>query len=196
MSRVRNPIIIASLIITLCLVCLAGSTLALFTENAGTIGIITTTGDVEVDIVDTSEKEESLVGKTLQFMTTAENSVVLFEPGATFRTQGFKVKNTGTVSINFRISINYGDDFTEEEIAEFERAFEVWISTDPQNPENNEPQDQFVGRLDAKGNGKYISENTYYLVIKMRETADNRFQGAEYSGIGITVYAVQGNVYA
>ena len=124
MSRVRNPIIIASLIIALCLVCLAGSTLALFTENAGTIGIITTTGDVEVDIVDTSEKEESLVGKTLQFMTTAENSVVLFEPGATFYTQGFKIKNEGTAPVQFTLSVSEDEKIDMEE---FKKAFDVWI---------------------------------------------------------------------
>ena len=35
---------------------------------------------------------------------------------------------------------------------------------------------------------------TYYLVVRMRESANNDFQGVMYSGIGITVYAVQGNV--
>jgi hypothetical protein len=29
----------------------------------------------------------------------------------------------------------------------------------------------------------------------MKETAGNDFQGASYEGIGVTVYAVQGNVY-
>ena len=34
---------------------------------------------------------------------------------------------------------------------------------------------------------------TYYLVIRMKETAGNEFQNKTYTGIGITVYAVQGN---
>ena len=35
--------------------------------------------------------------------------------------------------------------------------------------------------------------DTYYLVIKMREEAGNEFQDKSYTGIGVTVYAVQGN---
>ena len=35
---------------------------------------------------------------------------------------------------------------------------------------------------------------TYYLVIRMKENAGNEFQDQAYSGIGVTVYAIQGNV--
>jgi hypothetical protein len=50
----KQAFIMAALVILLCLVCLTGATLALFTGNVndGTIGIITTTGDIAVDIVD------------------------------------------------------------------------------------------------------------------------------------------------
>ena len=34
----------------------------------------------------------------------------------------------------------------------------------------------------------------YRLLIKMKETVGNEFQGKTYTGIGVTVYAVQGNV--
>ena len=34
----------------------------------------------------------------------------------------------------------------------------------------------------------------YFLYIEMKDTVGNEFQGKTYSGIGITVYAVQANV--
>jgi hypothetical protein len=48
---------------------------------------------------------------------------------------------------------------------------------------------EFEGTLGPEESGK-----VYYLVIKMKESAGNDFQNKVYSGIGITVYAVQGNV--
>lgn len=39
------------------------------------------------------------------------------------------------------------------------------------------------------------STGIYYLILRMKETAGNDFQGAAYSGIGVTAYAVQGNVH-
>ena len=97
----KKTIISALVVILICVFCLTGATFALFTNNLqdGTIGITTTTGSVRVDIIDTNEeKPTSLVGKTLQFQTSATNKIILFEPGATFYTQGFKIKNTGDIN--------------------------------------------------------------------------------------------------
>ena len=47
----KKMLIIAAAVILLCFVCLSGATLALFSQTLdGTIGIITTAGDIEVDI--------------------------------------------------------------------------------------------------------------------------------------------------
>ena len=83
----KRSFLIAALVILLCLSCLTGATLALFTSdpNDGTIGIVTTSGDVEVDIVDTAGV--SLRDRALAFMTTSgavDSETVLFEPGAMF----------------------------------------------------------------------------------------------------------------
>ena len=184
----KQAFIIAAIVILLCLACLTGATLALFTSNLndGTIGIITTSGDIEVDIVDSSSKT-SLVGKVLQFQTSSERKEILFEPGVSFFTQGFKVKNTGDIPISFRLSVSEDDDI---DMTEFDQAFDVWISTDPLDADNAERLTNFIGRLEVGQS----SEQTYYLCIKMRETAGNEFQGKTYTGIGVTVYAVQGNV--
>lgn len=185
----RQAFIIAVLVILLCLVSLTGATFALFTSGAsnGTIGVITTAGDIKVDIVSEADESVSLVGQVLQFRTSADQKEILFEPGASFYTQGFKIKNAGDIPINFRLSVSEDEAIDMEE---FKQAFEVWITTDPTNPAAATQLTDYVGRLEV---GKSSAE-TYYLFIRMKETAGNEFQGKTYTGMGITVYAVQGNV--
>ena len=180
----KQAFIMAALIILLCLVCLTGATLALFTSNHddGTIGIVTTSGDVEIDIVDTSGV--TLQEKSLEFVTSDGVDTFYFEPGATFYTQGFQVKNTGTVTVQYRLSVSEKVDEKE-----FYEAFDVWIvrAEDP-NFADAEQLTAFKGVL-VEGE----SSETYCLFIKMKETAGNEFQGKTYSGIGVTVYAIQSN---
>ena len=185
----KQAYMIASLVILLCVVCLVGSTFALFTSNAedGTIGIITTAGTVRVDIVDASDERVSLAGEALQFLTPFGNEDFLFEPGATFYTQGFKIKNSGDVPINFHLTVSIP---TAEDMQDFREAFDVWITTEINNFDTAERLEDFKGRLNA---GEATAE-TYYLFIKMKETANNTFQGRSYTGIGVTIFAVQGNV--
>lgn len=187
----KQALIIAALIILLCLSLLIGSTLALFTGNGtdGSIGIITTAGEIKLDIVDAVDETTSLIGEFLQFQTTPQRPEILFEPGATYRTQGFKVKNTGDIPVNFRLYISNDG---RADMEEFAKAFDIWITTDPDNkdPEDLTELQQFKARLEANK----ISDTTYYLFVRMRENAGNFFQDKSYEGIGVTVYAVQGNV--
>ena len=184
----KKMLIIAAAVILLCFVCLSGATLALFSQTLdGTIGIITTAGDIEVDIVDDSPEANSLQGKVLNFITTEDQQNILFEPGATFYTQGFKVKNVGDININFRVAVSEDDSI---DMLKFNEAFEVRITTDPHNPAAADELTKFKGSLKKD----CTSEYTYYLCVKMKESVGNEFQGKTYSGIGVTVYAVQGNV--
>lgn len=183
----KQAFIIAALIILVCLVCLSGATYALFTSSSedGTIGVVTTSGSVSIDIVDTTGA--TLQDKSLEFITLSGSSEPAFEPGATFYTQGFQVKNLGNIPVNFSLYISKDDKI---DMSEFEEAFDVWIvRVDDENFANAEHITKFKGRLEV---GK--SSETYSLVIKMKETAGNDFQGKIYTGIGVTVYAVQGNV--
>ena len=185
----KQAFIMTALVILLCLVCLTGATLALFTSdpNDGTIGIITTSGDVEIDIVDTSGA--TLQNRSLAFMTTSgetDSDDVLFEPGATFYTQGFKIKNTGDIPVNFSLSVSKDDKIDMEEL---DKAFELWIVKEGDDFRSAERITEFKVNGLAAGE----SSDTYYLFIKMKESVGNEFQGKTYTGIGVTVYAVQGN---
>ena len=180
----KRSFIIGALILLLCLMFLLGVTVALFINDLddGTIGIITTTGKIKVDIVDARDEQSSLEGRALQFEKGA-----LFEPGATFCTQGFKVKNTGNIAIRFRMAVSEDEKI---DMTEFHEAFDVWITTDSSGKGEICRLTDFDERLEAGES----SERTYYLLVHMKTSAENEFQGRTYSGIGITVYAVQGNV--
>ena len=187
----KRALFIAAMII---LLCLAGSTLAIFTsdKNDGTIGVVAIAGDIEVDIVDADDTSRSLIDGVLQFESSTDGErfdidSVYFEPGRAFRTQGFKVKNTGNIDIKFRMYIS-ADDKIDMNV--FNEAFEILISTDPDDFSKAENIIYFEDEL-ARDT---CAPDTYYLYIKMRETAGNEFQGDVYSGIGVTVYAVQGNI--
>lgn len=182
----KQALIISILATILCFTCLTGATFALFTNdpNDGTIGIVVTSGDVEVDIVDTDDV--TLQGRAMSFVTTS-NDDIYFEPGTTFYTQGFQVKNTGNIPVNFSLSVSKDEKIDMEE---FDKAFEVWIvRADDENSATAERLTNFQGRLEAGKNSE-----VYHLFVKMKETAGNEFQGKVYEGIGVTVYAVQGNV--
>jgi hypothetical protein len=195
----KQAFIMTALVILLCLVCLTGATLALFTSGAtdGTIGIVTTSGDVEVDIVDTAGN--SLQNKALSFVTlsgTTSSENVFFEPGVTFYTQSFKIKNKGNIPVNFRLSVGK-DDIVEivggnkqkVDLTAFFNTFDIYIL------EEGQPISSATGMKEFKVENlkPQHSSKTYFLFIKMKETIGNEFQGKKYSGIGITVYAVQGN---
>ncbi len=189
-KRKRTAIIIVIIIllclILLCLLAILGLTWVIFNNSTddGKIGINVTTGRVKVDIVDA--ENNSLVGDVLQFVSSNKNGKIYFEPGIAYYTEGFSVMNTGSIPISFRVYVSEDEKL---DIQEFEEAFDIWITTDIQSQDNAEGLKSFSGGLEVEQKSE-----TYYLVIKMKETAGNEFQNKTYSGIGVTVYAVQGNV--
>lgn len=196
----KKSFIIAAMVILLCLVSITGATFALFTSTTedGKIGINATSGNLKVDIIDASDNPSSLVGDVLDFITTSDNQEILFEPGAMYYTEGFRVKNDGSIPLNYIVYIS-GDDALDEKLeVSFADAFEVWITPDPTSRSSMVKLQEFDGRLEV---GQ--TSEVYYLVFRMKETADNDFQDRTFNyykdnvfyGIGITVCAVQGNGY-
>ena len=186
----KKTIIIAAMVILLCLVSITGATFALFTSGVedGTVGINTTSGNLKLDIIsDDPDNPTSLVGDVLNFIPKDGESEILFEPGATYRTQGFRVKNNGNVLLNYILYLSNDDSVSDN----FFDVFDVWITTDVSSLENGIPPQDFDGRL---GVGE-ISD-VYYLVFQMKPSAGNEHQKQLFNGVGITVYATQGNVDA
>ena len=173
----------------LCFAALGGLTAVVFLGNTndGTVGIVATAGDLKVDIVD-AVSGESLVGGTLDFVCREGEESALFAPGVSYRTVGFRIKNTGEIPINFRLSLSEDGNVDMEAIRE---AFEFWITTDPTSLDGASRLTEFVPMSPLAS--QKTTDETLYLVVRMKESADTDYMGKTFSGIGITVLAVQGN---
>ena len=188
-TEIRNAFAMSVLVIFLCLIALTGSTFALFTSDPedGKIGVITTSGIVDVDIVEAdSGRDNSIIGDVLHFHSdTTDQGGIIIEPGATIYTQGFKIKNRGNVTLNYRMYITNDSDI---DMGALDSSCEFYVTTDPHNFSDAQKIYELNGQLKA---GE--CSDTYYLVMKMHTHVDNDFQGHIFTGIGITVYATQGN---
>lgn len=186
--RHRRAFLVMLLALVMCIVMASATTLAIFTSdlNDGKIGINASSGTIDVDIID--DASITLVGDSLDFMSAdrRQRDAIFFEPGCTYITESFRITNKGSVNINFRMYIS-NDPGTD--MLEFERAFELFITDRTDNLNYAERITTFKASL-APGQ----TTKKYYLVARMKEEAGNAFQNAVYSGIGITVHAVQGNV--
>ena len=182
----KSALIVAVMAILLCFASITGATFALFTSNVddGRIGVNTTSGNLKVDIINTATPADSLVGETLALVTTSTNREIIFEPGATYHTEGFRVKNKGNIPFNFICYISSDDTVSED----FFDAFDVWITTNPKSLDGAERLSEFRGRLEVEQ-----TTDVYYLVFQMKPTADNGFSDRYFTGVGITVCAIQGN---
>ena len=90
--------------------------------------------------------------------------------------------------MNFSLAVSKDESIDMEE---FNKAFELWIVKEGDDIKTADRIDEF------KVNGLLPGKNSsvYFLVIRMKETAGNEFQEKQYTGIGVTVFAVQGNAY-
>ena len=180
-----KKVFLPSVVILLCSVSVVGSTYALFTNGEdGKVNINAASGYIQLDILDTNN--QSLIGDNIDFIIPSDLDLTNLEPGATIRTQGFKIKNNGNITVNFKLFKNENSNINWTEL---EEGFELWITDDKNDKTNAQNVKNFIGTL-APGE----TSGEYYLFIKMKESAGNNFQSQIFTGIGITIYAVQGNV--
>lgn len=182
--NLKKALTTSAVILALCLSTLIGITYALFTSDAndGIIGINSTAGIVKVDIL--NENDKSLVDQSFTFYTPDGKQDILWEPGATYYTEAFKIKNAGNVDMKYQIYINGGVGDTK-----LLEAFDFYITTDPASKDAIVELDgSFIESLAEKECSEY-----YYLVAHMKEEAGNEYKKLKLSGVGITVYAVQEN---
>ena len=173
--------------IVLCVTMLIGTTFAWFTDTASTAVNKIQSGTLKVDIVDAADGETSLKNKELSFMRSDDeknltaNENVLWEPGVTFKTQSFKIKNDGNLALKYKLTLNgvSGDSELLKVI-----TFSV-VGEDGQAVDLS----SFEGNLTADENGKL--SQALYIQGTMATSAGNEYQGKTLEGIGITVVATQ-----
>lgn len=175
----KKALIASVLSLVLCVSMLVGSTFAWFTDTATTSVNTIQAGTLKVDIV--NESGTSLKGSSMSFVNSDGSADILWEPGATFRTIGFKVKNIGNLAFKYKMVLN-GVDGDNELLNVI--TFKV-VKADGTAVDLS----MFEGHLTKDAESEVL-----YIEGHMAEDAGNDYQGKELTGLGITVYATQDTV--
>ena len=182
----KRALLTSVLSIALCLSMLIGTTFAWFTDTASTAVNKIQAGTLDVDIVDADNN--TLNGKTLYFRDVNGKTNILWEPGATFNLDTFRIVNKGNLALKYKVVISGIDgsaellnviNFTVKkgDAAPVELAGWEGVLL----PEGATP----AGGADVKTTGVIAISG------KMDEQAGNQYQGLSIDGLGITVYATQ-----
>ena len=185
----KRALLTSVMALVMCVVMLVGTTFAWFTDTASTAVNKIQAGNLDVDIV--GENGASLDKQTLKFIQAAGNNEyasvddVLWEPGATFFTQGFKIVNKGNLALKYKVVVSgtTGD-------AKLLKA----IKFDVVEAKTKEATPVFFaneGNLLKQNDSAPANNGVYYLRGHMDENAGNEYKNLTLDGISITVYATQ-----
>ena len=191
----KRALLTSVMALVMCVVMLVGTTFAWFTDTASTAVNKIVAGNLDVDIV--GENGVSLDGKSLSFKDVNNKTDILWEPGVTFHTEGFRIKNAGNLALKWKIAIN--KDSASTGVVEGSNGkqgmnlldvidFSV-VSSKAKDAEAVKI-DEFVGHTDANT----VDSTTYYIKGTMQTSAGNDYQDLTLEGITITVYATQDTV--
>ena len=191
----KRALLTSVMALVMCVVMLVGTTFAWFTDTASTAVNKVVAGNLDVDIV--GENGVSLDGKSLSFKDVNNKTDILWEPGVTFHTEGFRIKNAGNLALKWKIAIN--KDSASTGVVEGSNGkqgmnlldvidFSV-VSSKAKDAEAVKI-DEFVGHTDANT----VDSTTYYIKGTMQTSAGNDYQDLTLEGITITVYATQDTV--
>ena len=100
----KRALLTSVLALLMCVAMLIGATFAWFTDTASTGVNKIQAGNLDVDIVD--ENNNSLDGKSLSFKDKDGKTDILWEPGATFNLDSFKIVNKGNLAFKYKVIIN------------------------------------------------------------------------------------------
>lgn len=184
----KRALLTSVLSIALCLSMLIGTTFAWFTDTASTAVNKIQAGTLDVDIVDATDN--TLNGKTLYFRDKDQNTNILWEPGATFNLDTFRIVNKGNLALKYKVVIS-GIDGN----AELLNVINFTVKKGDAAPVKLAGWEGVLLPEGATPAGGADVEKTGLIAIsgKMDEQAGNQYQGLSIDGLGITVYATQAN---
>ena len=192
----KSALLLSFTSLLLCFAMLAGSTFAWFTDTATTGVNKIVAGNLKVDIV-AEDGVTSLTGegKELKFQNNANSTDILWEPGVTFLTQGFKIANKGNLALKWKAEINKDNikngkaDSEETPSKSLLDVIDFYVVTSTDENAEAVAIENFVGNLT-----KNAKSGVYYIKGVMQTTAGNDYQNLTLEGITITVYATQDTV--
>lgn len=178
----KRALLTSVMALVMCVVMLVGTTFAWFTDTASTAVNKIVAGNLDVDIVD--EGGETLDGKSLSFKDVNGKTDILWEPGATFFTQGFKIVNKGNLALKYKVVVSgtTGD-------AKLLKAIEFAVVTEKTKEATEALAKE--GNLLKQNDSAPENNGVYYLRGHMDEDAGNEYKNLTLDGISITVYATQ-----
>ena len=190
----KRALLTSIMALVMCVVMLVGTTFAWFTDTASTGVNKIVAGNLKVDIVGATTGNHI---DSLSFQNKDNSSSILWEPGVTFHTEGFRIKNDGNLALKWKMVVNKDSASTGVVEGSNGKAgmnlldvidFSVVSSKDENAPAVK--IDEFVGHTAAET----IDSVTYYIKGTMKTTAGNDYQDLTLDGITITVYATQDTV--
>ena len=189
----KRALLTSVMALVMCVVMLAGTTFAWFTDTASTGVNKIQAGNLDVALeMNTGTKEnpkwENAEGKTLNFTKKVDVATdgstteitpaaeILWEPGCRYELPALRVVNKGNLALKYKIQITgiQGDAKLNEVID--------WTI-------NDAAIDLTEQHLAAKAEGA-----AFTIKGVMQTTAGNEYQGLSIDGIAITVYATQDTV--
>ena len=185
-KSLKRALLSSAFSLIICVAMLIGTTFAWFTDTASTAVNKIQAGNLKVDIVD--KNGNSLNGKSLNFRDVNNKTDILWEPGAKFNLDSFKIVNKGNLALKYKVIISgingsakllEAIDFTVKIGDAAEAALADWEGV-------------LLPDGAAAADTMPVKETKLITISgKMREDAGNEYQGLSIDGIGITVLATQ-----
>ena len=176
-TSVKRSLLVSAIALTLTAALLIGTTFAWFTSTAQTGVNEIKSGKLEVKIVDTNGNEIS----TLDWQKAAGHTdeAVLWEPGASYKLDTFKLKNTGTLALKCKMNVTGATGDTKLlDVIDFNYTIGgagYTLDTDL-TLKPNETTDDIT------------------ITATMQENAGNKYQEKSITGVTIEVVATQAPV--
>ena len=179
--------------LVMCVVMLAGTTFAWFTDTASTNVNKIQAGNlnIELQMKDNDGNWVNAEGKTLTFKTQDNRAAdkILWEPGCTYKLPELRISNVGNLALKYEIAIT-GVTGSTKLLDAIKFTAKVGDST------------TLVGLNDLNGvilptgmtasNNEAVGETPSITISgTMDKNAGNEYQGLSIDGIGITVVATQ-----
>lgn len=182
----KRALISSALAIIMCVAMLIGATFAWFTDTASTGVNKIQAGTLNVDIVD--KNGNSLDGKSLSFKDVNNNTDILWEPGATFNLDSFKIVNKGNLAFKYKVIISGVNGN-----AKLLEAIDFFVKIGDAEKVALADWDGILLPDGEAATDTMDAGTTSDITISgtMKKEAGNEYQGLSIDGIGITVVATQ-----
>ncbi len=179
-ATTKRALVASVVSLLLCMSMLIGSTFAWFTDTDTTAVSNIVSGTLDIEIVDKNGNPKT---DALKFVNKDGSDDILWEPGATYRTEGFQLKNVGNLWLKYTVTVNNTEVSKNKlnEVITFSLVKEDGTKID------------LAGMKDIPlaPNGVTNTEGVMYIEGHMDENAGNEYQNLTLSGVSITVYAAQ-----